>query len=290
MKFSKRLALLGASLALAAATLPAAAGNTGVVFVHGTGNQTDAATNYWTWDMINSVRQGLPNQNLYLVINCDFDQYMWAQTAVGCLADQLYPFIVNNNITDLVVETHSDGGNVLRWLMSNPTQDSRYPTIIGAIRWANALAPSSLGTPLADAAISGNVFESAVGWLLGYDTDAVRQQQQSWMASYNATWLYGTPGRPALPKPFYNVVGTNVDADVFDSAAYCGGYSLNLGLDITQAWLDSCSDGFLNCTSQQGAGIHWFSDKDQTSGGNTLSHNQSRRQCFGLDVILRNDL
>lgn len=289
MKISKRWAALGSALALSTA-LPAMAGNTGVAFVHGTGHQTDAATNYWTWDMINSVRQGLPSPNLYVVINCDFDQYMWTAAAVGCLADQLYPFIVNNGITDLVVETHSNGGNVLRWMLSNPTQDSRYPTIIGAIRWANALAPSSLGTPLADAAISGNIFENAVGWLLGYQTDAVRQQQTSWMASYNAAWLYGTPGRPALPKGFYNVVGTDVHSNPFASDSYCGGYTLNLGLEITQAWLDSCSDGFLNCTSQQGAGIHWFSDKDRTDGAETLSHNQSRRQCFGLDVILRNDL
>jgi hypothetical protein len=268
----------------------ASAGNTGLAFVHGTGHQTDAANNYWTWDMINSVRQRLPNQNLFIVINCDFDQYMWTAGAAGCLADQLTPFIVNNNITDLVVETHSNGGNVMRWIMSNPTADSRYPTIINAIRWVNALAPSSLGTPLANAAISGNIFESAVGWLLGYNTDAVRMQQTSWMASYNANWLYGTPGRPALPKRFYNVVGTDVDANIFDSAAYCGGYTLNLGLDITQAWLASCSDGFLECTSQAGAGINWFYDKNRTSGGSTLSHNQSRRQCFGLDVILRNDL
>src|ERR1700741_5203101 len=106
MNLRKRWTLAAAALA-AFTALPALAGNTGVVFVHGTGHQTDAASNYWTWDMINSVRQGLPNQNLYLVINCDFDQYMWTSGAAGCLADQLYPFIVDNNITDLVVETHS---------------------------------------------------------------------------------------------------------------------------------------------------------------------------------------
>ncbi|HEU4845358.1 MAG TPA: hypothetical protein VFT05_13920 [Burkholderiaceae bacterium] len=68
---------------------------------------------------------------------------------------------------------------------------------------------------------------------------------------------WGTPGRPALPKDFYNVVGTDVKTNIFDSDSYCGGYALNLGLEITRAWLDSCSDGFLNCTSQQGAGGGW---------------------------------
>lgn len=293
MKFHqlKRTVLVGsiaATTALAAAN--SFAGNTGVAFVHGTGKQTDAANDYWTWDMINSVRQGLPNQNMYVVINCDFEQYMWDARAAGCLAEQLTNFINNNDVTDLVVQTHSNGGNVMRWIMSNPTYDSRYPKIISSIRWVNALAPSSLGTPLADAVTSGNVFETSLGWLLGYKSDAVRMQQVSWMAYYNASWLYGTAGRPALPKVFYNVVGSDVETSIFDGDSYCGGYGLNLGLEITQAWLDGCSDGFLNCSSQAGAGVNWFYDKNRMAGGEPLSHNQSRRQCFGLDTILRNDI
>lgn len=289
MKFCTHLTPLALGLAIMAA-LPAHAGNTGVAFVHGTGKQTNAGNDYWSWEFINSVKSGLPNQAMTLVVNCDFDQYMWSAGAAGCLAGQLHPFIVNNNITDLVVQTHSNGGNVMRWIMSNPTQDSRYPAIINAIRWVNALAPSSLGTPLADASISGNVFESAVGWLLGYKSDAVRMQQVSWMANYNATMLYGTAGRPALPKRFYNVVGSDVDSSPFDSDSYCGGYAQNVGLEVTQAWLNSCSDGFLNCTSQSGAGTTWFTDKARMADAEPLSHNQSRRKCFGLDTILRNDL
>lgn len=264
--------------------------NTGVAFVHGTGSQTDALNDYWKSEFVNSVRQGLPNSNNYVVINCDFEQYMWTSGAAGCLAGQLHNFITSKNITDLVVITHSNGGNVMRWIMSNPTWDSRYPTIINAIRWVNALAPSSLGTPLADAVQSGTVFEQAVGWLLGYGNDAVRMQQTSWMAYYNSNYLYGTAGRPSLPKGFWNVVGTDVETSIFDGDSYCGGYDLNLGLEVTQAWLASCSDGFLECTSQAGAGSVWFYDTSATAGAEPLSHNQSRRKCFGLDVILRNDL
>ncbi len=280
-------ALLGLGLS---ASLPALAGNSGVAFVHGTGKQSNATADYWTAEMIDSVKQGLPDSKLVLVVNCDFDQFMWAADAVGCLADQLQTFITTKQITDLVIETHSNGGNVVRWLMSNPTSDSRFPGIIQTIRWVNALAPSSLGTPLADASISGNVFESAVGWLLGYKSDAVRMQQVSWMANYNATWLYGTAGRPALPKKFFNVVGSDVNSSPFDNDSYCGGYAQNVGLEVTQAWLDSCSDGFLECASQAAAGSTWFYDKKVTKGAEPLSHNQSRRPCFGLDVILRNDL
>ncbi|SFM96395.1 hypothetical protein [Dokdonella immobilis] len=276
-------------LALCGASAFAAGAGTGVAFVHGTGSQSDAYNDYWQAPMVNSVRQGLVDPANYTVINCDFEQYMWDSRAAGCLATQLTSFINSRNITDLVVITHSNGGNVMRWILSNPTWDSRYPNIISKIRWVNALAPSSAGTPLADAVISGNVFESVLGWLLGYKSDAVRMQQVSWMAYYNQNYLLGTSGRPSLPKGFWNVVGTDVSSGIFSSNAYCGGYAQQVGLEITQNWLASCSDGFLDCTSQQAAGTLWFKDISAL-GGKVLSHNQSRRACFGLETILRNDL
>jgi hypothetical protein len=282
-------ALVVAAVVLVTVAPPALAA-TGVAFVHGTGRQTNALDDYWTRGMVDSVRQGLPNPADFLVVNCDFSQYMWTSGAAGCLATQLYDFVTTRNITDLVVITHSNGGNVMRWILSNPTWDSRYPTIVSRLRWVNALAPSSLGTPLADAVTNGTVFEQSLGWLLGYQSDAVRQQQLSWMAYYNANWLLGTAGRPALPRGVWNVVGTDVETAVWDPDSYCGGYSLNLGLEITQAWLSSCSDGFLDCSSQAGAGTVWFYDTAVTAGDEPLSHNQSRRKCFGLDVVLRNDL
>lgn len=263
---------------------------TGVAFVHGTGDQTDAYDNYWQAPMIESVRQGLADPDNLLVVNCDFTQYMWTDGAAGCLATQLYNFIQARQIDDLVVITHSNGGNVMRWILSNPTYDSRYPVIISKIRWVDAIAPSSAGTPLANAVMAGNVFESSLGWLLGYQNDAVRQQQTSWMAYYNQNYLLGTSGRPALPTGFWDVVGSNVDANPFSSAAHCGGYTDSVGLKITRAWLDDCSDGFINCTSASAAGQVWFYDTQATQGGNVLNHNQSRRACFGLDVILRNDV
>lgn len=274
--------------ALALAPLAAVA-NTGVAFVHGTGSQTNALADYWTPAFVNSVRQGLPDQANYLVVNCDFTQYMWDSRAAGCLAGQLHGFVTSRNITDLVVITHSNGGNVMRWILSNPTWDSRYPTLIARTRWVNALAASSAGTPLADAVIAGNVFEAALGWLLGYQSDAVRMQQVSWMASYNANYLHGTAGRPSLAKGFWNVVGTDVSSAPWSTQAYCAGYAQSVGLEFTQNWLASCSDGFLNCSSQRAAGTLWLHDTSVT-GGRFLNHNQSRRNCFGLDVILRNDL
>ncbi|WP_409424689.1 MULTISPECIES: hypothetical protein [unclassified Pseudoalteromonas] len=280
--------LLMPALTLAAGLSHGAFAEQGIAFVHGTGEQTDAYNDYWTGSFVNTVRQGLPNTNNYAVINCDFEQYMWADGAAGCLAGQLSSFINNKNITELTLITHSNGGNVVRWILSNPTFDSRYANIINKVTHTIALAPSSGGTPLADAVVAGNSFEQSLGWLLGYGSDAVKQQQVSWMASYNAQWLYGTPNRPSLPSRFEAVVGSDVDSAVWDSDSYCGGYQNQVALEVTQNWLDSCSDGFLNCSSQSLAGSVWFKDKSQTRGSEPLSHQQSRRNCFGLPDMLKN--
>ena len=280
--------LAGAGLLISLIASPPVLANTGVAFVHGTGNATDALNDYWKPAMVNSVRQGLPNAANYFVVNCDFEEYMWRSGAAGCLAGQLQGFIQSRNITDLVVITHSNGGNVMRWILSNPTWDGRYPGIINVTREVIAIAASSKGTPLADAVISGTVFESALGWLLGYANDAVRMQQVSWMAYYNDNWLYGTSGRPSLPRPMTNYVGTDVESAFWDPDSYCGGYTLNVGLEFTQNWLANCSDGFIDCTSQAGAGNASVYDWSFTN--EPLSHNQSRRQCFGIDVQLRNRL
>ncbi len=285
------LSLFRKALLISFLTIPVSTfANTGVALVHGTGMQTDALNDYWTWEMVNSIAQGLTESNNLLVINCDFDQYAWDENAAGCLAGQLTDFIELNNIDDLVIITHSNGGNVMRWILSNPTWDSRYPAIIDNIRWVIALAPSSLGTPLADAVINGNSFEQSLGWLLGFASDAVRMQQESNMAFLNENWLLGTSGRPTLPSPFVNLVGSDVESSLFDPDSYCGGYGQSVALEITQAWLDNCSDGFLNCSSQAGVSDLSYIDKNLTIGREPLHHNQSRRPCFGLDVLLRNVL
>lgn len=260
----------------------------GVAFLHGTGEQTDALSSYWTEEFVDSVTADLASPDDVLVVNCDFGQFAWDEAAAGCLATQMVDFIEDRDISELVVITHSNGSNVLRWIMSNPTWDSRYPFIIDRIAWVDALAPSSLGTPLADAVIDGNVLEVALGELLGYDNNGVVMQQEANMAYLNAHWFLGTDGRPPLPKPFFAVVGTDVETELWDADSYCGGYDLNLGLEITQAWLDQCSDGFLNCASQEAAGTVWFRDVDMF--GEPLSHSQSRRACLELDTVLRSDI
>ncbi len=281
----------GTALLVLLISLPALAADIqGVAFVHGTGVHTNATQDYWQPAIIDTVRQGLADRDNYLVVNCDFNQYMWKAEAAGCLADQLSSFIDSRGITRLVVITHSNGGNVMRWILSNPTYDRRYPKIIDRVDKVIALAPSSAGTPLADAVLNGNLFEKTLGWLLGYRSDAVRQQQVGHMGIYNAQQLYGTVGRPALPRPFRVVVGSDVDSAPWDSGSHCGGHAANVGLEFTRHWLSSCSDGFLDCSSQEAAGSLWFTDRTRTREARSLSHTQSRRECFGLGSLLRDDL
>ena len=87
---------------------------TGVAFIHGTGDQSDALNDYWNQNFVNTIRQGISNPNNYLVINCNFDQYMWDNAASGCLAGQLTQFIESKNLDSLTLITHSNGGKIGR--------------------------------------------------------------------------------------------------------------------------------------------------------------------------------
>ena len=265
--------------------------NLGVAFIHGTHDYTKGAEGtYWKEKFIHSVTQGLANPDNYYVVHCDFSHYMWHESAGGCVANQLTEFINNKQITKLIVYTHSNGANVIRWILSNPTYDARYLNLTKHIHQVIALAPSSGGTELADEVTDGNGFEGSLAWLLGYHNDAVKQQRIGDMALYNAEILLGTFGRPTLPVPFRVVVGTDVDTSPFTKTAYCNGFLLNTSLKITQSYLSHCSDGFLDCASQSLAGSLWFYDRQKTNYQTALNHNQSRHSCFGLDQILRKDL
>ena len=265
--------------------------NTGIALIHGTSDhRLDADGIYWKREFTDYLRHSLPNPENYLIVACDFTHFMWDEEAAGCTVDQLLAFVDNQNITKLTLYTHSNGGNVIRWILSNPTYDKRYLRLNKVIKQVRAIAPSSGGTPLADEILNGDLLSATLGWLLGYANDSVKQQRVGDMALYNDQILLGTVGRPALPVPFRVIAGSDVAASPFSNASYCNGYVYNSGLKITKAYLDYCSDGFLDCSSQMAAGQLWFLDVQKTTDQLTLNHNQSRHSCFGLEQILRNDL
>ena len=120
----------------------AAEAKTGVVFIHGKGGATLAdesvARAYWTEDMIRATTKG--NTIPSLVCHYDGTQYMWV--AGNTVAGQINTWATANAITDIVVETHSFGGVVIRWILSNPTYAATYQPVMGT-----PLAAASTSTP-----------------------------------------------------------------------------------------------------------------------------------------------
>ncbi len=270
---------------------PQTSPRTGIAFVHGTNDHSDNAIGgYWKSTFISEIANAMPKPDWVYVVHCDYSDYMWNEAAAGCTVDQLLNFISVQQLDKLVLYTHSDGANVVRWILSNPTYDPRYMKLFPHVKEVIAVAPSSGGTPLADEVLSGGLFEEGVGWLLGYRNNAVKQQRVGEMARYNQEILMGGEGQPALAVPFKVVVGSSVAASPLSSASYCNGYFLNTALKVTKIYLDYCADGFLDCRSQEAAGEVWFYDREQMDNGNTLSHNQSRHTCFGMDRLLLNHL
>ena len=177
----------------------------------------------------------------------------------------------------------------MRWILSiRPTTASlpghHLEDPAGSTHWHRP-AP---GTPLADAVMNGNVLSSRY-WLLGYkvrrhrapafsdELDGLQRQQPAWHqrtpgpAGASGTWSAPT----WTPRPSIRTATAAATEPRPRETTH-------------RNWLASCSDGF-NCTSQAAAG-RCGSDTSRMAGGEPLSHNQSRRACFGLDVILRNDL
>jgi pimeloyl-ACP methyl ester carboxylesterase len=246
----------------------AAAAKTGVVFIHGKGgsdlaNQSVARA-YWTDAMISATTKN--NAIPSLICHYDGTQYMWV--AGGQVAGQIYTWMTANAIDDIVIETHSFGGVVIRWILSNPTYDSRYQPIINRIRWVNSIAPPNKGSEAANLAgtLSGSWL---TGWmidLVGQSNDSTRNCTTTSMAYYNSYYLKGTSGRPALPKTVYNIAGTGLWNDFAHSEDY--GLATLSGI----AGLPGEDDGMVAQYSAQSVGVVWFTT--------LANHHHNRRNDF----------
>jgi hypothetical protein len=249
-------------------TAVVAEAKTGVVFIHGKGG-TDLASPsvaraYWTDDMIRTTTKSYTIP--YLICSYDGTQYMWV--AGNTVAGQIYNWMNANAIDDIVIETHSFGGIVIRWIMSNPTYDSRYQPIINRIRWVNSIAPPNKGSEAAD--LAGTLSGS---WLTGWLIDLVGQKNNSTtncttssMSYYNQYYLKGTSGRPALPKTVYNIAGYGLWNDFVHSEDY--GLATLSGI----AGMPGEDDGMVSQYSAQAVGIVWFTTE--------ANHHHNRRNDY----------
>lgn len=244
---------------------------TGVALVHGKGGadlaQPAVAWDYWTSDMIRAVTRDYTVP--YLVCHYDGTQNIW--TAADQVADELYDFITTRHVDDLVIDTHSYGGVVVRWIFSNPDWNPKYPVIIRATRWVNTIAAPQDGSEAAD--LAGTLEGSwLTGWLVdlvGEDTPSTHALRTDSMAYYNQYWLDGTAGRPALPKTFWWISGHGLWNDFWWTFHY---QDIGLATLAGIVQFPGPSDGMVAQYSAEAVGVEWFRTD--------ANHHHSRRNDY----------
>jgi triacylglycerol esterase/lipase EstA (alpha/beta hydrolase family) len=263
----RRVSIVCALVALLGLATTAQA-RTGVVFVHGKGNadlqNTSVARAYWTEAMISATTKG--NTIPSLVCHYDGSQFMWI--AADQVADQIYAWMTANAIDEIVIETHSFGGVVMRWMLSNPSWNAKYQPIIDRTRWVNSIAAPNKGSEAADLAgtLSGSWLTGWIVDLVGQNTDSTKNCRTDFMAYYNQYWLKGTAGRPATPRTIYTIAGTGL----WNDFAHPEDYALATLSGI--AGLPGEDDGLVAQYSAQGAGVTWFTT--------LANHHHNRRNDF----------
>lgn len=264
----RRTAWIAAVLVLAAA--PAAAVR-GVAFVHGKGGpelaNTQVAWDYWSTDMIRTATKGYTVP--YVIAHYDGTRVMWE--AADVVADQLYAFMTARGVDDLVINTHSFGGVVTRWIFSNPDRNPKYRAIVNATRWVNTIAAPQGGSEAANLAgtLSGSWLTGWLVSLVGQDNPSTRNCRTADMAYYNRYWLAGTAGRPALPKTFYWISGWGLWNDYWTRF-----HAEDIGLATLSgvAGLPGEDDGMVAEWSAQLVGSRWFRTE--------ANHHHNRRNDF----------
>lgn len=241
---------------------------TGVVLVHGKGGadlaNASTALAYWTSPMVAAVTKNYAVPSL--VCHYDGTQYMWV--AGDQVASQIAAFVTAQGITDLVIDTHSFGGVVVRWIFSNPNRNSSYQKVVSVTRWVNTIAAPQKGSEAADLAgtLSGSWLTGWLVSLVGENTDSTKNCRTDVMAYYNQYWLYGTTGRPALPKTFYSISGWGL----FNDWAHAEDYGLAALSAV--AGLPGEDDGMVAEYSAEAVGTLWFRTE--------ANHHHNRRNDF----------
>ncbi len=288
------LALATAWAALFCPTSQAQTTVPGVVFIHGTGDQTvsSATTGYWTQGSIDTMRAGRP----YLIVGypgatcAGFSQCSW-----GPIVDQIVPWATANKITSLTLITHSNGSSPVRYMLGHTgaisAKGNSVSAVTSKISQVIFSAPDLTGTPLADKVTTSgsflNIANSVVEFFGGgsYNNPAVLQQRQDNMRVYNSDGTFaGTRGATSVGgKPISVVRGSKVYANLFSSDAHCAGYLYSVGLKAAAllGWgsFNASTDGFIGSDSSGYFGNIIIDDE-------RLNHHQSRRSCHNSGVII----
>jgi hypothetical protein len=335
MRESTKFALAVAAVASLAIPKDAWAtdGSHGVFFVHGTGDQSrpssnhgfqatnDGATSsYWTQSALQSfvTSPDGSGQWSYGVAGYQGGTYDATNSnSWGVVGDQLWDYYYYGNggaVYHVVVVTHSNGSNPIRYMMAHPGSTTpggnSVSSILSVVSRVIFIAGDNMGTPLADkvnqSGSLANIANDIVSFFGGgsYANASVQAQIQANMHTYNTNGTFATGSSPGGLSTQY-LYGTGVNATLWSSEAWCGGYAQSVGLKAAQVygWGSSgaTTDGFIgsvNYSMTDGAGAtQTISSKlvgvngmPGSVGDTRLNHNQSRRNCDGFASTVANNI
>ncbi len=285
-----------------------------------------AASGYWTQGEFTSVAKGLPYAVVgYRGATCSpwasGGEYgitdpngttgtcgnASGQGNADVIAGQIQQFMTASGATEIALVTHSGGSNQARYILQNYTKSTAFTAVKNATKRVVSIAGCTDGTYLANEAMSGGI-TSFIANLAGYGGEGVAFIQTSHMNTYNgASSFFAGVNNPVGGATVYSTGGSSgstcYGVTIFgacigitgptlggvigacdsatDDAALLLLHTLYLDTTDSTTYRNSCSDGFISCQGSQALG-HTFGYAEKQV------HNQSRRQCNGLDVEIRN--
>lgn len=273
------------AMAAAAATLASVgvAGATssanGVFFVHGTGDYTkptsplnpttgSAVTDYWMKFSIDKIRTHPDGTKWNYGVAGYQGASTDAMTSYAEVGKQIFEFYRSYGpLLNIVVVTHSNGSNPMRYLLAHPTAQiwdkgansgaggyvcaakltggtCNGVTYGGIVKRVVMVAADNAGTPLADKVTSSGTIASIGNSILSFfggsswNNPAVRQQIQANMTTYNGNGTFATNSNPGAVSAQY-IYGSRVYATMTSSDAQCG-YDRNKADCVAScAWYDA---------------------------------------------------
>lgn len=330
-----------------------AARRSGVVFVHGTGDQGNvpdyacsgagddfhcevkiAVDEYWLRPTIDSeIKRPDGTHRPFAVLGCPLgSQTPWPNAtpvkgtgpepgSAACAGTEIARFLdgedgktgTADDITDVVIVTHSGGSNVARYMLQQHSSKPEFDRLHKASRGFIGIAAPSHGTYLADWVFRNgslaNTVNNVIGFFGGeglYNDDGTNFIRTSAMSQFNRDPAKLVDlAKDVAGVPSFMAGGTYPMTSGDDAKVDCGGgaetkglgllHSLYLNHDDAPTFRDDCSDGFISCKSAMaltngdiGRVIFGRLDDGRTVGKTLYrAHNQSRRQCDDLDLDIR---
>jgi hypothetical protein len=249
-----------------------------------------AAANYWEQGSINQMANGSP----YLVVNY-YGVSQDQNTSWGTIVDQIATYVqYYSNINELVLVTHSDGVNPVRYAIAHDTAPS--PTGSGNT-WSSVVEPklygelfiagSQQGTPLATALedLQSIPVISDIVDVTGYAGPATWEQAeaQALTNDSNGTWATTSNYEHLDGAWVLNFAGQGTSYSVF--GGQCDSYWEAFGLWAASAlvgWNNYGNNPTGNTDGFIGQGSATYIGFQSLTSGNQQNHNQSRRSCGGV--------